>query len=335
MSCVYFVEKPDTDIHHCKLLGECKLSRGKGKYPSCNSCKLKLLPDDPEFATKWVDPLAVTTRKKEPTKVLHNLLAGRSAFLIGGGPSANELPLELLNKRGVFSLAINNVAGHDLFHPQAFVCSDPPMKFSSSIWRDPGIMKFVPTPKLNKRRSLIREKVGNKFLKTNDRTYTSPNVWGFRRRAWILPDESFFTTDDAAWGNQDSGVTRTGGLKTVCTMLLGLRLLYYLGARTIFLVGVDFAMSPLYGYSFSQNRSEGASESNNRQFEIVNDWLCTMSTDGVFNRFGVNVYNCYQKSGLRAFPFVPFDKSIKEVVKGVEDTPDLSGWYEKTDEEEE
>jgi hypothetical protein len=154
-------------------------------------------------------------------------------------------------------------------------------------------------------------------------------VWGFRRESSLSPSDSFFTCEGACWGNHQAGVEATGQPKTVCTMLLALRLLYYLGARRVFLIGVDFRMGDGYGYSFNQDRDTGACTSNNEQYKVVNRWLCEMQENGTFKRFGLEVYNCYRESGLRAFPHVPFEEAIIDVTNGVEPIPDCSGWYEK------
>jgi murein DD-endopeptidase MepM/ murein hydrolase activator NlpD len=92
------------------------------------------------------DSLAVFDRERQPTHALRDMLAGRPAFLIGGGPSANSFDMSQLQRRGLWSMAVNNVAGH--FRVNSFVCSDPPSKFHDLIWRDPSVMKFVPLPKL-------------------------------------------------------------------------------------------------------------------------------------------------------------------------------------------
>ncbi len=75
--------------------------------------------------------------------------------------------------------------------------------------------------------------------------------------------------------------------------------MYYLGARTIFLLGVDFRMAEGYGYSFEQGRTEGAVRSNNAQFSVVNRWLVEMQESGVFKQFGLSIYNTYRNSGGR------------------------------------
>jgi hypothetical protein len=237
-------------------------------------------------------------------------------------------------------MTVNNMGGHPQLLPSAMLCADPVSKFHTGIWLDPRVMKFVPCPKLKKGRERIREKIGEgefRRLRVNDKLVSSadmPNVWGFGRRVWIRPDESFFLDIRATWGNQDHGVQKTGGMKTVCSMLLAIRILYYLGSRRIFLVGNDFYMDPKRSlqenYAFPESRSAGEVASNNEHFSIVNRWLCRMQETGVFHRFGLEIYNCYQMSRLRAFPYVPFDAAIASVLEGFPAEPfDLNGWYEK------
>lgn len=295
-----------------------------------DGCGDRLDPADPKFLSRWRDPLVVLDRRRQPASdVLRGLLAGRSAFLMGGGPSANDLPLELLSRRGTWTMAVNNCAGHPRVRPQAFVCSDPPSKFSHSIWLDPAVMKFIPVPKLGGRRARLRQKVDGEFRPLDVNVSECPNVWAFQRYSWLSPDDRFFLEDGALWGNHQAGVERTGQPKTVCTMLLALRLLAFLGAKRIYLVGVDFRMAEGYGYSFGQSRDAGAVASNNAQFRVVNQWCCEMQARGVFERHGVQVFNCFEKSGLRAFPHYPFDLAVQEACGIVEATPDLARWYEK------
>ncbi len=334
--CIYFGEdtekkEDDLPIYKCQLHELCIQSKSNAKFPGCENCKDKLQLEDSDFINKWIDPLILTDRKKNPTKVLRDLLAGRGAFLAGGGPSTDNQPIDELNGRGMWTMAINNMAGHHRFKPQAMVCSDPPSKFSYSVWLDPGIMKFIPTPKLSGGRSKIRRKCSDgMFESMKQRTHECPNVWGFNRCSWLTPDDNFFLEDGAMWGNHQKGVEKTKQPKTVCTMLLGIRLLRYLGARTIYLVGCDFKMSDGYGYSFGQGRTSNACNSNNNQFAIVGKWLGELESAGVFKRFGLEIFNTFEHSALRAFPYVPFCDAIEEVRDIVEEEPDLVGWYEKT-----
>lgn len=323
MNCVYQGDEAEKGKHKCFFFG------GDDGY-DCKDCKQKLTLEDEHFQEKWVDPLIILDRRRTKTPNLQNLLAGGSAFLVGGGPSTNDIPLEQLNQRGIFSLGINNAAAHPRFRASAFVCSDPPMKFSHSIWLDPHCMKFVPSPKMTGGRQKLRYKRDGVFNRLDKGVSDCPNVWGFQRHSWFTPNENFFLSDGACWGNHNSGVKKTGEKKTVCTMLLGLRLLHYLGAKRIFLVGIDFLMNPGAVYSFDQFKSDGGCRSNNNQFMVVNEWLYRMEKDGVFSKFGLEIFNCYNRSGLRAFPFVEFEDAINIATENVEQIPDLEFWYEKT-----
>ena len=147
-----------------------------------------------------------------------------------------------------------------------------------------------------------------------------------------MPDDTFFTDPQASWGNQNVGVRRVGEENTACTMLLGLRLLHYLGAKRVFLLGVDFRMQRGIGnngnYAFGQQRNEDAIQSNNEQYRIVGDWMTRIRP--TFEKFGFQVFNCNPLSGLRAFDYVPFSDAL-EICRGVvpDDIFDLSAWYEK------
>ena len=341
-NCIYFGEavgkvKCGQPAHHCSLF-DCHVVAGEGNrtVPGCSTCKKRLSVEDAKFSVSWQDPLEVIDRRRKRAESLRNLLAGRSVFLACSGPSANLLPLEQLNRRGVWTMAVNNMAGHPRFRPQAFVCSDPPLKFSHSIWWDPQIMKFVPTAKMDGGRAALKRKVGPGKFVPDGVVSDCPNVWGFRRESWLSPDDQFFTSPGACWGNQNSGVQRTRQPKTVNTMFLAIRLLRYLGAKRVYLIGCDFRMASDYGYAFDQainhKRSKDASRPtcwDNNQYAVANRWLCEMQQKGVFSRFGIEFFNCFRESSLRAFSHVPFERALVECQGRVEDEPDLSEWYEK------
>jgi len=340
MNCIYLgdtlgTKKCGQPTYQCSLL-DCHVVKGVGNrtVPGCSECKKHLTQEETRYS---VDCLEIIDSRRKRVDSLRGLLAGRSAFLACSGPSANLLPLEQLNKRGIWTMAVNNMAGHSKFRPQAFVCSDPPLKFSQSIWFDPQIMKFIPTPKMNGGRARLKRKVGpDKFEYMNVTVSDCPNVWGFRRESWLTPDDQFFLSTGACWGNQNIGVKRTGQPKTVNTMFLAMRLLRYLGAKRVFLIGCDFRMASDYGYAFPQAIEHKRPRKkkvpvlwDNPQYSVANDWLCEMQQKNVFGRFGIEFFNCFQESSLRAFPFVPFEKALDECQGLVEDEPDLSGWYEK------
>jgi len=338
--CVYLGERRKRQrrrihqtVYECKLFGDCTLEPNGGKLSDCADCSRYLTVDAPNIAQRWIDPLRVLDCDGKPTIALRNLLRGGSAFLVCGGPSYKSMDYERLAERGIFSLGVNNAAGHAPV--SAFTCSDPPSKFHNGIFTDPKIIKLIPTPKLRDSRNEIREKKANGFEKAPYRTKDCPNMWAYDRRSWLACDDTWFTETSAAWGNQNDGIKKLGldpDEKTACTMLLGLRLLQYLGARRIFLLGVDFYMDPTVGpkdnYAFGEVRDASAVRSNNRHYRVVNGWLVKLRP--VFERYGFRTYNCNPHSGLRAFDYVPFDTAL-EVCRGK--TPkepfDLEGWYEK------
>lgn len=338
--CVYLAEQLKDSInerimHACRMHGKCTLLPNNFAQPSCYDCKDRLLLSSPDLAAKFLDPLVVTDCRKTPTTALRGMLAGGSAFLVCGGPSVKLIDYNRLNERGIFSLGVNNVAG--MVPVSAFTCSDPPMKFHWGIFADPKIMKFLPVPKLgggrNRGQLRIKHPDGS-FQWLNRCAKDCPNVWGYERRSWMMPDHTFFTDSHAAWGNQQAGVDRCGQPKTACTMLLGFRLLHYLGARRIFLLGADFIMKPEAGpnenYAFGQARDADAIASNNRQYRIAADWLQQLRP--TFEQFGLEVYNCNPLSGLRAFDHVPFDEAMKLCRGTIPSEPfDLGLWYEKSE----
>lgn len=340
--CIYLAgQKDDKDTigsqitYECRMHGKCTLLANAAAQPACSDCKDRLTLDSPDLATKFLDPLTVTDCRKTPTHALRGLLAGGPAFLVCGGPSVKLIDYQKLNERGVFSLGVNNVAG--MVPVNAFTCSDPPMKFHWGIFLDPRIMKFLPVPKLGggrNRGQLRRKNADGTFQWIGRCAKDCPNVWGYERRSWMMPDHTFFTEPHAAWGNQQAGVDRCDQPKTACTMLLGFRLLHYLGARTVFVLGADFEMKSGIGttgnYAFGQARTDDAIESNNRQYRIANDWLEQLRP--VFERFGMQCFNCNPLSGLRAFDYAPFEDALR-ICKGAMPVEpyDLSTWYEKED----
>lgn len=339
LHCMYLGKRMTEDsaklqhpVYQCVLHDACTIDKSPHRVRACVDCKDKTRVSDRDLIERYIDPLTVTDREGKRTHALRNMLKGGAAFLVCGGPSLRTMPYQRLAERGVFSLGVNNVAG---FAPcSAFVCSDPPYKFHWGIFTDPKVMKFLPVPKLRPRRGALRYKDprNGRFFDLNITTRDCPNVWGFDRRSWLTADETWFTTKDAAWGNHKDGVVKTGNDKTVNTMLLGIRVLQYLGARQIFLAGVDFFMSPARSisdnYSFGEQRNVGACTSNNGQYQVCDKWLTELRP--VFERFGFEVYNCNVFSRLRAFDYVPFEEGIR-VCKGIiPDEPfDLVGWYEK------
>lgn len=304
------------------------------------------------------DPLITYDRNgNELTNHPLRNLAGRGAgFLVCGGPSLQDIDLNLLRRRGIFSLGVNNAAAHAPV--SAFCCGDPVEKFHHGIFFDPDTLKLVPQPKLGKR---VRVSVGNgEFRWSAYRVMDCPNVFGFSRGdQWDPPN--FLNMPSATWGCGTDASKRLDKPKILFTFFLGLRLMHYLGLRRVYLLGVDFYMTPEKGYAFEQaivrpdfstriddeeniparyraeyvKHEDGAwyklsdaSRGNNNSYRVAIPMLAELKPH--FDAAGFEVYQCNPKSHLTVFPHVAFEEALKDCQGIVPDEPwNTGGHYEK------
>jgi hypothetical protein len=92
-------------------------------------------------------------------------------------------------------------------------------------------------------------------------------------------------------------------------MLAALRILFVLGVRTVYLLGVDFMMSQDRSYHFDQGRSNSSIKSNRSTYEKLNLRFSELRT--YFEQEDFYVFNCNPQSRLNAFDYVPFTVSIE------------------------
>lgn len=148
------------------------------------------------------------------TTDLQDAYAGRTALLVGGAPSLKEQPIELLEQRGVLTMAMNNAAMH--FRPTLWVSSDPPECYDPQILLDPTIIKFANITHAERKRDGIRYR-------------DMPGVY-FYIPERDIPWEEFF--------GQRAGVPWYHN-----TLFVGLYILHELGVRKIILAGSEFGFS--------------------------------------------------------------------------------------------
>lgn len=251
----------------------------------------------------------------------HAMLQGkwsRPGFLVCGGPSINDLDHTRLQERGVVSLGVNNIAAH--VPVDAWCFSDGQTKFHHGLFFDPKMMTFCPTPKLRKH---VRMKVGEEFRVTNVQVEQCPNTWGFQRSGRLYP-EHFFDTWYAQWGFGGRQDDAEQPFRRLCTMLLGIRLMHYLGCRKIFMLGVDFWIDAGQPYAFNQAKGggNGAWKKNEEMLR-----LCAQT----FAREGLELFNCNPRSQLDLFPYVSYDVAVEQCKGLVPSGPlDLRDWYTKS-----
>jgi hypothetical protein len=262
------------------------------------------------------DPLDVR-RNGEPADI-ENLWAPYPAFLVGGGPSINDVDKERFRERGVMSMGINQVASW--VPVRAWVHSDPQHKFHHAMFLDPSIMTFTPQPKL---RYSFFMKTEEGFRSSVPKVKDCPNTYGFRRDTCFMPDQ-FFTTPFAHWGPGKHQPKCYKQIGTFCTMLIGIRLLYHLGVRTIFLLGVDYCGRDKMCYGFPSDKRE-----RNRRYKKERAMLEALLP--TFERHGVLIYNTNRESQLDLFKHVPFDQAVDFCKGDIPPEPlDPRGYYAKS-----
>jgi len=222
------------------------------------------------------------------------MFRGYPAFLIAGGPSFLKADKSKLSYPGVLTMGMNNVV--KTFRTHLWTSVDNPTHFIKSIWLDPTIMKFVPFCHSEK---FIFD--NESWEETQICVGDCPHVWFYRRNEHFNAKQFLFE-DTINWGNHK----KYGGGRSV--MLPAIRLLYYLGVRHIFLLGVDFKINKEYTYSFEQARSKGSVNSNNKTYKLLIERFTMLIP--IFKQNGLNIYNCNLESELKVFPFVKFDDAV-------------------------
>ena len=251
---------------------------------------------------------------------LDGWFAGRAVFLTLGGPSLIDMNLELLRRPGVITFGVNQ--SWATIRPRLWTCADPPEKFSDSGWNDPSIIKFVPDPLAN---SMLRTKIGKRFVRLPQRPCDMPSVFFFPRNARFEPAD-FLVQNSVTWGCDEDQTDPLGikGIRSV--MLQAIRISYALGFRTINLCGADFRMEEgKANYAFEQGRSKAAIEHNNRLYAALTTRFEALKP--YFQIAGLRVFNCTPGSALTVFPFRRLSEAVAEAQEGCPEI-DAAGWYE-------
>jgi len=231
---------------------------------------------------------------------LRNSYVNSSCFFIGGGPSFENIDKDKLNSPGIITVGVNNSV--KTFRPDIWVSVDDPTHFIKSIWLDGKIKKIVPIEYVNRK---IFD--NDKWEESNILVKDCPNVLFFKRNE-EFNENTYLTEDTVNWGNPAS----KGGSRSV--MLAALKILYYLGFKNVFLLGVDFKMNPTYKYHFSQDRTVNSLNGNNKTYMTLIDRFTKLKP--YFDKDNFNVYNCNEESELKVFPYKSFDNAIEFSLDG-------------------
>ncbi len=243
------------------------------------------------------------------TMDLADLYRGQTLFLVLNGSSLKEFDWDKLKRPGICSFGVNN--GAHGFRPQFWTCVDDPTRFMESIWRDPGILKFVPQAHFDKP---VWDAEKDTLSSRTVRDF--PNVLGYRRNERFQA-EQWLHEDTINWGNH----AQYGGGRPV--MLAALRIAYLLGFRRINLLGCDFQMDEKRRYWFDEERTPNSIRNNTNSYRILTGYFEQLKP--LFDRVGFQVFNCNPDSQLKVFPVADLDTALREAE--VSTTASTRGMY--------
>lgn len=250
-----------------------------------------------QFRHNYQQPAPLLFTADQHPLWLGDIYRGASAFLIAGGPSFTEIGSSQLNQPGVLTMGVNN--SPKTFRPNLWVSVDEPDHFLRSIWLDPTITKF--TPIVHARGEIFDS---DTWKYTNLTVADCPNVVYYKRNHVFKP-EQYLWEDCFNWGNNKEGD------KNRSVMLVALRILFVLGIRRVYLLGVDFNMSRSSKYHFEQGRSNKSISWNNKTYERLNKRFAQLRP--YFEEEDFHVFNCNPESRLTAFDHLPFEEALRRV----------------------
>lgn len=219
---------------------------------------------------------------------MHNVHAqpddDRPAFLIGRGWSASAQRRRQIAESGIPAMAINDYPRRGP-KPRYYVAGDGPSHYGKRIWSDPDVMKFCPTWGADvsyPREDAYAPKVPAK---------NCPNVFFYHQVANDAEVESWLHKPWISWGTTLVSDQHNvfGSAAGRSSMLCGMRLLWHLGYRTIFLVGCDCDYHPSKGY-----------------WPSIFHYLGKIAP--TFERYGLKVIQTNPDAHLRTFPIVRFEE---------------------------
>ncbi len=253
---------------------------------------------------------------------LKDLYYGSSIFLLLSGPSLLDSPLECLREINAYTFGVNN--SWSVYRPTFWTCMDGVEKFLSGGWRDPRITKLIPNGKQNHQ---LRTKTDKGFFNLSTKAGDCPGVLYYNRNLELDPT-TFLTESTVNWG-QDGKTQDLLGIKGCrSVMLAAVRLCYYLGFRTIYMLGCDFNMTPgKQNYAFPQDRWDTSIQGNNNTYEGLRRRFKALQSH--FENHGLKIFNCNPDSKLDTIRHKPIEEALEEYCNSLPEMEDTLGWYDK------
>ena len=237
---------------------------------------------------------------KSETRVavdLDGLYKGGTLFLLGGGPSLNDLDLDALRAPGIVTLAVNNVP--TVFpSPNLWVCADKPPCFSPHIYASPEIVKFTSIA----RRNMI---VGD----TGKRVRDFPSMLFFGLTEGFTEATFLSSHRDIVWWKS--------------VFPIALQLAWRLGFRRVHLVGCGFHSNGGDSYAWKTELTDYQRNYSQRTYNRDLERLRKLKP--VFDRNGFEIISSTPDSRANAFlDYVPLGEAVECVRSTMPDAADTT-----------
>lgn len=247
---------------------------------------------------------------------------GRTAYLIGGGPSLKNINLDALRTNpGTITMAMNNVWG--MYAPNMWCCVDGAGRFFDTGWKNPSIMKFTPMGNYNNQ---LRIKRGNgEMANSSYKVHQMPNMYFYCRNYHFNP-KTFLREDTVCWGGPGKHVDAVGVKGKRSVFMASLKLLTWMGFSKIYMLGTDFSMTPENGYAFGQSRTKAAAKHNNVLYQALVKRMKKLKPE--LDRVGIEIRVENKDSSLcQVFKHMTFEDMLATSGKECGKHVDPDGWY--------
>ncbi len=224
---------------------------------------------------------------------IEGLYAGQAIFLICNGPSIDGMNLVPLDTRMTFG--INNGG---ILRPTFWTAQDTAAKFSDAIWLDPTITKIVPHPRAG---AHFWDSVNN--CVSNILVGQCPSVI-YHQKISACDADTWLDATCIQWG-----IPKDDGHR-LNSMVAALHIIWFLGFRTVYIIGADFHMSSNKPYFFDENGSSGKAAGNNSLYKLTNEYLTLL--DPLCQERGYNIFNCTDGGNLTALRRKTFTDALKD-----------------------
>lgn len=218
----------------------------------------------------------------------------KTAFLVGRGYTATKERIQTLHDMGIPWMAINDYP-MDGPRPNWWCTGDPASYFRTQIWDDPELTKFCAMSQKKIARPRNGAYDGPKLTSLD-----APNTHFFHHvnngmeiESWL--HQPYITWGTTLWG-KDVPAPLYSKSAARSSLFVGLRLLWHLGYRDVFLLGCD--CEP-HKQEFS-----GYWPAIFHQMEQLKP---------TFDRWRYDVYQTNRNSYLRSFEYAPFDEVVKHL----------------------